>query len=235
MSVFFISSILKIINSKSIIHHFPYPLLLQTSPSGLQLYIPDPEQVKSVYEKLLRAQPDLPFPFWAKVWPAARAMTEFLLSHPDLTNNRKLLEIGAGIGLPSFSIASNISELIISDHDPDAVALLDKNIALLGLKNTRALLIDWNYFPPDLHADTILLSDINYAPEQFEPLLKLMKQWMESGATLVLSTPQRIMGVPFIEALTAYISFQTSCTIEEPGGMTDISILVLQQHKTPDE
>ena len=226
---------MKIINSTFIIQNFPYHLLLQSYPPGFQLYIPDPEQVKPVYEKLLVIHPDLPFPFWAKVWPAAKAMTEFLLSHPDLTNNKKVLEIGAGIGLPSFSIASNISELIISDHDPDAVALLDKNIALLGLKNTRALLIDWNYFPPDLHADTILLSDINYAPEQFEPLLKLMKQWMESGATLVLSTPQRIMGVPFIEALTAYISFQTSCTIEEPGGMTDISILVLQQRKNDAE
>lgn len=226
---------MKIINSTFIIQNFPYPLLLQSYSPGFQLYIPDPEQVKPVYEKLLVIHPDLPFPFWAKVWPAARAMTEFLLSHPDLTNNKKVLEIGAGIGLPSFSIASNISELIISDHDPDAVALLDKNIALLGLKNTRALLIDWNHFPPDLNADTILLSDINYAPEQFKPLLKLMKQWMESGATVVLSTPQRIMGVPFVEALTAYISFQTSCIIEEPGGMTDISILVLQQRKNDAE
>jgi predicted nicotinamide N-methyase len=226
---------LKIIKSTFIIQNFPYPLLLQSYPPGFQLYIPDPEQVKPVYEKLLVIHPDLPFPFWAKVWPAARAMTEFLLSHPDLTNNKKVLEIGAGIGLPSFSIASNISELIISDHDPDAVALLDKNIALLGLKNTRALLIDWNHFPPDLHADTILLSDINYAPEQFESLLKLMKLWMESGTTVVLSTPQRIMGVPFVEALTAYISFQTSCIIEEPGGMTDISILVLQQRKNDAE
>lgn len=162
-------------------------------------------------------------------------MATFLLSHPDLTNGKKVLEIGAGIGLPSFSIASNPSNLIISDHDPDAVSLLEKNIAQLGLKHANALLIDWNHFPPDLHADTILLSDVNYAPEQFESLLKLIKQWMEAGTTVVLSTPQRIMGVPFVAALTAYISFQTSCWIEEPGGMTDISILVLQRNKTQNE
>lgn len=215
-------------NSSFIIQNSPYPLLLQTYPPGLQLYIPDPEQVKSVYEKLRTTNPDLPFPFWAKVWPAARAMSAFLLSHPELTDGKRVLETGAGIGLPSFSIASNTSELIISDHDPDAVALLEKNIAQLGLKHAKALLIDWNHFPPDLHADTILLSDINYAPEQFEPLLKLIRQWMESGSAVILSTPQRIMGVPFVKALTTYITHQTKSCIEEPGGMTDISILVLQ-------
>ena len=141
------------------------------------------------------------------------------------------MEIGAGIGLPSFSIAQKAASLIISDHDPDAVTLLEKNIRQLGLSNTHAMRIDWNDFPSSVSAETILLSDINYAPEQFESLLKLMKQWMESGATVVLSTPQRIMGVPFVEALTAYISFQTSCINEEPGGKTDISILVLQQRK----
>ncbi|MBK6828904.1 MAG: hypothetical protein IPG86_19535 [Chitinophagaceae bacterium] len=180
----------------------------------MHLYIPDPQQVKSVYENLLVTNQGLPFPFWAKVWPAAHALAAFLLSHPELTHGKRILETGAGIGLPSFSIASNTSELIISDHDPDAVALLDKNIALLGLKNTRALLIDWNHFPPDLHADTILLSDVNYAPEQFEPLLKLIRQWMESGSTVVLSTPQRIMGVPFVEALTTYITHQTKAALK---------------------
>lgn len=192
------------------------------------MYIPDPATLQSVYSKRQGEDPNSPFPFWAKVWAAGKALASFLLTVPELTTRKNVLEIGAGIGLPSFSIAGRAARLIISDHNPEAVALLNKNIEWLGLDNTSARQIDWNYFPPDLHADTILLSDINYAPEQFESLLKLMKHWMESGTIVVLSTPQRIMGVPFIEALTAYISFQTSCTIEEPGGMTDISILVLQ-------
>lgn len=212
-----------------------YPLQLCSFSKDLQLYIPDPASLQSFYSQRLAEDPDSPFPYWAKVWAAGKALASFLLTVPELTAHKIVLEIGAGIGLPSFSIAGRAARLIISDHNPEAVALLNKNIEWLGLDNTSARQIDWNHFPPDLHADTILLSDINYAPEQFESLLKLMKLWMESGTTVVLSTPQRIMGVPFVEALTAYISFQTSCIIEEPGGMTDISILVLQQRKNDAE
>ena len=224
---------MKILNSKFIIQNFPYPLLLQPYSPGLHLYIPDPQQVKSVYEKLLVTHPGLPFPFWAKVWPAAHAMAAFLLSHPEWTHDKKVLEIGAGIGLPSFSIAGKAASLIISDHDPAAVALLEKNIALLGLSHANAMSIDWNHFPSDISADTILLSDVNYSPEQFEVLLTLIRQWLDAGTTVVLSTPQRIMGVPFVAALTNYIVQQRTSSIEESGVATDISILVLQKNNAP--
>lgn len=195
----------------------------------MELYIPDPAQLKNVYEELLLKNPGQAFPFWAKIWPAAFALTDFLLSHSEFSSNKTVLEIGAGIGLPSFSIAGNAAQLIISDHDPAALALIKKNIALLGLTHASAKYIDWNDFPADVSADTILLSDVNYAPEQFEPLLNLIRQLLEAGSTLILSTPQRIMGIPFVAALTNYTRQQTTSSIEEPGGVTDISILVLEK------
>lgn len=156
-------------------------------------------------------------------------MSAFLLNHPELTKDKTVLEIGAGIGLPSFTIAGNAARLTISDHDPAAVVLIKKNIALLGLAHASATCIDWNDFPADVSADTILLSDVNYAPEQFETLLKLIRQWLDAGSTVVLSTPQRIMGIPFVAALTNYTTQQSTSSIEEPGGVTDISILVLEK------
>lgn len=141
------------------------------------------------------------------------------------------MEIGAGIGLPSFSIAQKAASLIISDHDPDAVTLLEKNIRQLGLSNTHAMRIDWNDFPSSVSAETILLSDINYAPAEFEGLLKLIKTWLAAGALLILSTPQRILGAPFVTAVSGFMQSQTTIVVEENGTATDISILVLRNNR----
>ena len=138
-----------------------------------------------------------------------------------------MLEIGAGIALPSFSIARQTRSLIISDHQPDAVELMKRNIELLALRNATALLLDWNHFPPEIKADTILLSDINYSPEEFDNLQQLIFQWINEGSTIVLATPQRIMAIPFVEKIGTYLKEHQTEEVIADGETTTISILIL--------
>ena len=105
---------------------------------------------------------------------------------------------------------------------------MEKNIKYLQLANTRAACMDWNEFPNEIKADTILLSDVNYVPEQFEPLLKLLKQFIAAGTTLILATPQRMMGAPFITSLQPYIKESHVHSFTENEQSIDISILILQ-------
>ena len=95
---------------------------------GLRLFIPTEALIKPTYEYLLKNNPVTPFPFWAKIWPASKAMSAFLQSAPEWIANKRVLEIGAGVGIPSFIIAKQTSEIIISDYSLDAVALIEKNI-----------------------------------------------------------------------------------------------------------
>ncbi len=194
----------------------------------LSILIPDPTSIKSTYEELVQKDTNIPFPFWAKLWPASVVLTDFLQSNTKWVKNKKVLEIGAGIGLPSFSIAALAQEVIISDHAEDAILLMEKNIKYLQLANTRAACMDWNEFPNEIKADTILLSDVNYVPEQFEPLLKLLKQFIAAGTTLILATPQRMMGAPFITSLQPYIKESHVHSFTENEQSIDISILILQ-------
>ena len=205
-----------------------YPTNLFNYQNKVAIYIPDPNTVKLTYERLVEKNASTPFPFWAKLWPSSLALTAFLQDQPKWVANKKVLEIGAGIGLPSFSISGIVSEVLISDHAKDAVELITKNINVLKLNNARAMMLDWNQFPDNISADTILLSDINYAPEQFEPLLKLLKRFLNDGSALILATPQRIMGIPFIESLLGYIKETHVHTIMEKQQPIDISILILQ-------
>lgn len=191
------------------------------------LYVPDPELVKTIYENLLAQDAATPFPFWAKVWPSAKAMSAFLQSEPHWIQGKQVLELGAGIGLPSFIMADHASAMIISDHAPEAVQLIEKNIQYLGLQHVQPMFLDWNHFPDDIKAETILLSDINYAPDQFAPLLEIIRKFMEQGATIILATPQRITITPFAEALQPFIKHSVLRTTRQIAHEVDIRILIL--------
>lgn len=204
-----------------------YPDTLLKIEQGFSLYLPDPEQVKGVYEQLRTNDAATPFPFWAKIWPSAIALTDFLQQQPHWIKDKQVLELGAGIGLPSLRMAQQAGGMLISDHSPEAVALLQKNIEYLGLVNVTAVCLDWNDLPEKIRADTLLLSDINYAPEQFAPLLALMRRMLAQGTTIILATPQRITITPFAEAIQPYIKDSVLQTVSENGQPVEIRIVVL--------
>lgn len=204
-----------------------YPAKLTTIADGLSIFIPDPELVKPVYENLLLKDPATAFPFWAKIWPSALALASFLKENSGLVTGKRALELGAGIGLPSFTIAEYVSGICISDHAPEAVALLQKNIQYHQLDNATALCIDWNKVPEQIKAEVLLLSDINYAPDQFEGLLHMIHRFVGEGTTIILATPQRITVTAFAEALQPYIKRSVLCTVPYLNGVVDIRILVL--------
>ena len=81
-----------------------YPVKLATILDHFTLYIPDPDLVRSVYEKQLIKDPATAFPFWAKTWASSLALSSFLKKEMQLVEGKKVLEIGAGTGLPSFAV-----------------------------------------------------------------------------------------------------------------------------------
>jgi predicted nicotinamide N-methyase len=206
-----------------------YPNQLTTVNNGLSLYVPNKERVKHTYDELLKNDSNTPFPFWAKIWASSIALCDFLKAHPKWVQGKNVLEIGAGIGLPSFSIANLASSVLISDHAKEAIDLMQKNIDSLHLMNVTAACLDWNHFPNQIMADTVLLSDINYAPDEFAALLILLNQFLERGSTLIIATPPRIMGVPFIQKLQAFIRHEYKQQVIEENQSTEISIYLLSK------
>jgi len=206
-----------------------YPIQLTQISTEKGIYIPLYEQVKEVYVSMLNLDPNTPFPFWAKLWPSSIALFDVLKAHPHLIQNKHVLEIGAGIGLPSLMMAGIAKSIQISDYDKEAVALLQKNIEHLQLQNAEALQLDWNHIPENLNPEVIILSDVNYNPTQFDPLISLIDKFMNQGCTIIISTPQRIMASPFVLKLEAYITDRYEALIDENGVNQEISILVLSK------
>ena len=206
-----------------------YPVQITQISAEKAIYIPDYEQVKHIYASLLKLDPTTPFPYWAKVWPSAIALLYVLQKYPNWINDKNVLELGAGIGLPSLMMAGITNSIQISDYNLEAVELLQKNIEHLQLENSEALKLDWNALPETIHPEVIILSDVNYDPTQFETLTKLIEKFIHQGCTIILSTPQRIMASPFVLALSEFIIADYLEMVDENGVTKEISILVLSK------
>lgn len=206
-----------------------YPLQLVTLNTELTLYVPDPARIQSTYQNIAAENTAAIFPYWAKVWASAHAMTRLLQEEPMWIQNKIVLEIGAGIGIPSFSIASLTKNIIISDYAPDAVALLQRNIELLKLNNTQTACIDWNNVSDDIIADTILLSDTNYEPSAHNHLILLIDKFINKGSSIILATPNRLASNPFIERISKYINSTKKYSIPENGTNKEIIVMVLKK------
>jgi predicted nicotinamide N-methyase len=209
-----------------------YPVELTQISAEKAIYVPAYDAVKAIYTDLLAMDPATPFPYWAKVWPSAIALVKVLQKHPSLIRDKTVLELGAGIGLPSLLMASEAKTIQVSDYDSEAVELLRKNIAHLQLQNVQALQMDWNDLPENIDPEVIILSDVNYDPTQFETLTKLIQKFIHQGCTIILSTPQRIIASPFVLTLSEFIIADYLEMVDENGVTKEISILVISKNSS---
>ena len=189
----------------------------------IELAVPDFVQLQTVYQL-----GGLDFPYWAKIWPSAIALANFLQENPSYIQHKKLVELAAGIGLPSFVAAKYASHICCSDYAPAAIALLEKNIAANQLSNISTALINWQAIPQSIEAEVLLLSDINYNPTDFETVFLMLQQFIEQGTTILLSTPQRLVAKDFITSLLPWCVLNIEQEIRYNQESVLINIFVLQ-------
>jgi methyltransferase-like protein 23 len=184
---------------------------------GMELSLPDPEQVRAAYESGERKE----FPYWSKIWASSLALASWLKEDPRITAGKNILEMGAGIGLPSFIASSFASSVTISDHIPEAIAWMDINIANLGLQNVKARLVDWKSRPLPV-ADVILLSDIGYEEADFPDIRKMILHYITSGSLILLSVPFRLISANFIKLIDEFVITRSRVSV------MDTEIILLQ-------
>lgn len=204
-----------------------FPLQLQSfhfQGQDVALFVPAPEAIQKAYE-----QGGMDFPYWAQVWPAAQALAGFLVRYPDLIKNKKVVELGAGLGLPSLVAARYASFVLCSDYLPEAVTVMLRSAVHNRLNNFSAQVLNWESMPADLEADVLLLSDINYEPGKFRLLQELIQQFLKKGTVVLLSTPQRLMARSFLTPLLFYCRQQEEIPIIHNGKEVVTSVLVLRK------
>lgn len=154
-------------------------------------------------------------------------MAEFLLKHPEYVREKEILELAAGLALPSLAVADKARKICCSDYLPEAVETMRMSVEHNGLKNVECRLLDWNKLPEDLKPDVLLLSDINYDPSGFDILYGVIKKFLEKKAAVLLSTPQRMMGAPFINRILPWCIHSEEVVVQHKGMKVPINLMVL--------
>ncbi len=180
----------------------------------VDMYLPDPESVRKKYAAEKIRDTETPFPFWAKIWPSAFALAEYLSGHPDIIRGKKVLELAGGLGLPSIVAAMYAEHVCYSDYIQNAVDVARKNMELNQLANVDCRVYNWSHLPDDLSTDILLLSDINYEPKEFDQLITVCEKFLLSGTTIILTTPGRIMAKDFIARLDKWNNEKSEMTVD---------------------
>ncbi|BAV09029.1 hypothetical protein FLA_5076 [Filimonas lacunae] len=194
---------------------------------SVSLWVPDAAAVQASYYHQKEQDNTIPFPHWTRLWPAALALTDYLHTHPELIRQKNVLELAAGLGLPSLIAARQAATVCCSDYLQEAVDTMEQNIRHNQLTNVTGSLINWHHLPPQLQPDVLLMSDINYNPEDFSHLYQVLLHFLQMGTHIILTTPQRLMAKPFIEQLLPWCVAQQEVNVQD----TQVTILELSnQH-----
>ena len=135
-------------------------------------------------------------PYWAELWPSGVELAKVVAGLP--LRGVRVLEIGAGLGLPSLSAALGGADVLATDWAADAVELLRGNAERNGI-SMRVERVRWDDPAPLLRGspwEVVLGADLLYEQRNAEQLLELLPRL---GGDLLLAEPGRPFASAFLE------------------------------------
>jgi predicted nicotinamide N-methyase len=144
-------------------------------------------------------------PYGAALWPAAIALAHEVAARPDEWAGRRVLELGAGTGLPGIVAASLGAHVVQTDKHALALALCERNGARNGaprgsLAYRRA---DWAAWDVDERFDWIVGADVCYAEGLHDALRGIFARNLAPGGRVLLTDPFRSASLRLFEAMEA--------------------------------
>jgi predicted nicotinamide N-methyase len=149
-------------------------------------------------------------PYWAELWSSGETLAEAVAGRA--LDGVQVLELGAGLGLPSLAAALGGARVLATDWSPDAVALLRENAQRNGLAlETRV--VRWDEPAPFVTRapwELVLAADVLYERRNVDELLELLPRLVDEGEVLV-ADPGRPHANGFFERAAE------TWTVEERG------------------
>ncbi|MCH5715228.1 class I SAM-dependent methyltransferase [Niabella hibiscisoli] len=189
----------------------------------IEIYVPEERAIQQLYRNNKQDA------YWAKVWPASVGLCLFLEQYPHLIRDKKILELAAGLGLSGLHAAPLAQHVTITDREPLAEVFVKQSALRLGLKNVTTKTLDWKDAAQEPLPQVVLLSDVNYEPPVFNVLQKIIDHFITNRATVIISTPQRLVAKQFIETLLPYKMLHWNETILLNKAETAVSVFVLNR------
>ncbi len=140
-------------------------------------------------------------PYGVALWPSAIALAHEIADRPDEFRGRKVLELGAGTGLPGIVAAANGANVVQTDRDELSLSVCRRNVGRNGSPPIEHRLADWATWTDQSSYDWIIGSDILYG-EPMHPMIRLiLANNLEPTGRALIADPFRSVSVRLLEAM----------------------------------
>jgi predicted nicotinamide N-methyase len=142
-------------------------------------------------------------PYFGILWPSSEGLAEFIASNPKLVKNKKVLELGCGLGLPSL-VASHLgADVLATDFHPDVESYFQRNCRHSSIACNYERL---NWRTSGTHIgefDVVMGSDVLYESKHPSEIARGLLSYVKDGGTIILSDPGRSYLQQFINSMNA--------------------------------
>ncbi len=130
-------------------------------------------------------------PYGVLLWPASVALAHDVAGRADDMAGKRVLEIGAGTGLPGIVAGTLGASVMQTERQRLSLSICKRNGERNGLTTVDYRLADWTNWPVDERFDWILGSDILYSVNLHPHLERIFDANLADGGRILLSDPFR--------------------------------------------
>lgn len=139
-------------------------------------------------------------PYFGILWPSSVALAIFLADHPELVKGKSVLELGAGLGLPSL-VASHLgANVLATDYHPDVEEYFLRNCRHSSI-TCRYLRMNWREEVIAEKYDVVIGSDVLYESKHASEVARGLLRFVKPNGIVILSDPGRAYLQKFLNAM----------------------------------
>ncbi|KAK3242072.1 hypothetical protein CYMTET_48216 [Cymbomonas tetramitiformis] len=132
------------------------------------------------------------------LWPAEEALTHFCVKNSHIFRDKRVLELGAGVGLAGIALAAMgiAKEVVLTDGNPTCVDVLQENLernnAKYGRTMTRAEVLHWDRIATgSTKYDVIIAADCTFFKDFHGALARSIHQLLAPRGEVYMLNPSR--------------------------------------------
>ena len=140
-------------------------------------------------------------PYGIVLWPASIALAHDVAERASAFRGARVLELGAGTGLPGIVAASLGAHVVQSDRNEAALRVCQLNGARNGITGVEYRIADWESWQDAERYDWILGADILYVARMHERLRHILATCLAPGGRVLLADPFRVPSLALLQAM----------------------------------
>lgn len=171
------------------------------------------------------------------LWPSAIALAHELVARRDELRGTRVLELGAGTGLPGIVAATCGARVVQTDRQPAAIEICRENGISNGVAGVEYRVADWAAWDDATRYDVILGADVLYAEKSHPHLRRIFDTNLAPGGRLLLADPFRPRSIPLLEGMErdGWQVTLSKWTVGDDDEPRAIGVFELTPHVIPQE